>query len=258
MVRSRNSDEARWLHDLFKGASISDIAWLADFDHLSSLVRRFDPATKSVLPVMDGEVPWPIVYLLGRFHGKHRWVSGNLPKIDRLLSAFNNNKNRLKWKWFFRHDNTPMPIRFRSRQVAPCTAVMPGEVAWWLGHTHDALHAGAREALARAKHQRRAWSNSFPLIRSAFKLMKNQWCALPADKEPGYILLKPDELRQAHLQILQSSFYREIGTLNFDFNRNLQQYFAKRTVFHKSFLLFQRTSILIHPGAVMAHSSIAR
>ena len=90
---------------MLRDANAADILWLAQFDKLREKVLFYDHQCHTCFSA-GPEIPWPIIWLLGRFHKKHVFFSKKKlsdPKVE--LDDINAFINKIKGSWV--HRNSP-------------------------------------------------------------------------------------------------------------------------------------------------------
>ncbi len=108
--------------DLFKGLDVGEISWLLSDDPLNS-VFIYDHAGKSVERA-DFGLPWPVLFLLGFRHKKHRFCGNKIPDIRDFVQCTAEAIDKIKWRAFFK-DTAPRPCHRQllyPRRVAPFSA----------------------------------------------------------------------------------------------------------------------------------------
>ena len=84
MVATRkNNWLGHWAVTMLRDANAADILWLAQFDKLREKVLFYDHQCHTCFSA-GPEIPWPIIWLLGRFHKKHVFFSKRNLVIQRL------------------------------------------------------------------------------------------------------------------------------------------------------------------------------
>ena len=87
---------------LMKGASVQDWLWIHRFAELRKLVYLYLPELKScVCPSGDYDIPWPIIFLLGRYNRKHLFMSRAVPKLQPIFESLREFENKMRWRWYF-------------------------------------------------------------------------------------------------------------------------------------------------------------
>ena len=67
----------------------------------------------------DYEIPWPIVFLPGRYNRNHLFMSRAIPKLQPLLDSLREFENKMRWRWYFRNEDSVSPlVRVRRRSVS--------------------------------------------------------------------------------------------------------------------------------------------
>jgi hypothetical protein len=76
-----------------RGASITDLQWMLNFDVLMNKVYYYDHVGMSAVPVSmmsKGSIPWPVVWLVARYHKRHVFASKRLPLLGTVRDSINN------------------------------------------------------------------------------------------------------------------------------------------------------------------------
>ena len=173
-----------------------------------------------VFPVGDYAIPWPIVYLLGRHHKKHIFMSRSVPRVSRLADALVDFENRMRWRWCFRNDDgVPPSIRVRGKTTPTYTgSIVDPELSAWLGIVRRQLIQAGCTVASRARSSRRTYCNQIPLVRSALNLMKSLGLkALLNDKDGGFCVIAKPVLYELRRRMLGTDQYEEIDPF-FDSN----------------------------------------
>ena len=89
-----------------KGASAADWLALRNFRDLRNQVYLYDGAGHSARHPAEGEIAWPIIWVLGRYHQKHIWLGKALPRVERYAADLEQVEARLRWRWTF-NDEAP-------------------------------------------------------------------------------------------------------------------------------------------------------
>ena len=94
------------LHDkfywrLFQGLDVREINWLLGGDPLSSLFV-YNHTTRSVERATFA-IPWPVLFLFGFRHKKHRYIEDKLVGLEAVVRNVGEAINKIKWKAFFKN-----------------------------------------------------------------------------------------------------------------------------------------------------------
>ena len=202
---------ARRLLRMMRGASMADWLWFIDFARLRDQVYVYDHACHSVYTPGGGEVEWPIVWVLARYHKKHILCTKALPRIDQVVRDLNDWGNRLKWQWFHRKDSDSKPsITVRYRRLPTCTHLLAPEVEWMVRNMKDCVLRECRRAISKVRYDR-SYANVLPLTSFGLSLLRRSGLkAIPNDKDGGYALETVADYRMVHSEILDNGVYEEI------------------------------------------------
>ena len=90
--RQREEQKREWQRAIFtkmKYSTIQDLRWIAQLNSMRPLVKLFDPNTGCTTVPTD--IPWPIVFVLSRFHKRFIATSNKIPgsgKVNESLKGF--------------------------------------------------------------------------------------------------------------------------------------------------------------------------
>ena len=177
---------------------------------------RFDISGRFVYHASTSDVPWPVLFLLGFRHRRHRFISGKLPRVHQLSEALQDACHKLRWRHFFadapQEASGPRGrVRFRKRVTPFLKASGSSELDKFCEDLHRSFVGAALRAFSKAKGRYKAWSNVWPIERAAHAwLAESPLCPVPTDKDGGYCLISIDDLRVLQLELLQCAWYDEI------------------------------------------------
>lgn len=206
---------------LMRHATARDWLWIERFSAVQKQVYIFLPDNRECAhPVGDYRLPWPIVYLLGRYHRKHLFMSRAVPKLRSLGDAVTEFENKLRWKWSFRKSEVAKPsILVKSRttpkfiggSMEPMEQVAKMHLEAVLRNLRAQVMEQGEQLVAKARASKRTWCNTPPLVSVALKLMKDlDITALPTDKDGGFCLISRSELGKLRKSSLESEQYEEV------------------------------------------------
>jgi hypothetical protein len=179
---------------------------LFNFHLIQENIYAYDPETKSVRPVSPEEFPWPIIFIAGRFHKKHRFLrSSNVPMV-KLSEATMKFSNKIKWQAIFKgRPFIKFPFKaVKRKQTTPFFGSnLPQEATTWLGEVQSrilkaVLHPHNKPVMSKMSRLSHFCLNV--LQHSGYTLVQN-------DKDGGYSLVKATDIPIIYHQILQSSKY---------------------------------------------------
>ena len=88
--------------NLMEGATMQDWLSLFDFQHTRRHIYHCNHATRCVDQPCQSAAPWPVLWILARFHPRRVWCGKSLPNVDNFKASLNIFANRIRWRWFFR------------------------------------------------------------------------------------------------------------------------------------------------------------
>ena len=199
----------------------ADLEWLLRFRELEAKVSVWSAADRAVFDC-SGEVPWFVVWLLGRFHRKHIFYSRSRMQAGHVHREVRRVVDRIKWRWLYRHSNEPVLQRMPRITSVPCTAVVDGALQAWLARLQSCILADAAKAQSASCRQPRP----DPISRLAWRWLRaNPWEAVPADKEAGFVLHAREDLVQVHASILgDTAVYKEVHPSDVRAEARISQY----------------------------------
>lgn len=171
---------------LLKGASIADLAWILRYDEVLAGARIYDPESLSLYSISHGgehhDVPWPILWVVNRYHDKYRWCSRR-PDLEGVAQGVDKIIHRIKWQWIHMHDSdggAPQHVRLPHLPHVPCREVVTPALEVWCNNFRTMAVASASRALrsSRTLGGTPPWSNVLPLTKLGFKLMAGRWSAI--------------------------------------------------------------------------------
>ena len=156
-------------------------------------------------------VPWPVIWSLARYHRSHVWYTGTRPRMEALVHDFQQFAAKVRWKWHFREEPKGFYIHLKnSRYIPPYPLVTPPELEGWLSLLREKMLMTARTTLHNPRLQQ-SRSNVLPLTKHGWKCLKTScWVAFLNDKDGGFTLVHEDHVPQAHMEVLNSRWYREV------------------------------------------------
>ena len=131
--------------------------------------------------------------------------------MEALVHDFQQFAAKVRWKWHFREEPRGFYIHLKnSRYIPPCPLVTPPELEGWLSLLRERMLMTARTTLHNSRLQQ-SRSNVLPLTKHGWKSLKTScWVAFLNDKDGGFTLVHEDHVPQAHMEVLNSRWYREV------------------------------------------------
>ena len=161
-----------------------------------------------------------------RYHPKHIWCSSQVLDPADVATTLMKFENSLKWKWVLRDDVMPDGFHIKGLQTVPC--LQPGDPGLnvMLSIIKRRLLKACCSACVVARRDRSFFSNVLGITKLGLRLMKHRVTAVPADKEPGYVVEDFDTVRLVHLQILSGPSYSEVALASLPIPQSKEAFFA--------------------------------
>ena len=197
---------------LIEDASEHELNLLASFDHLRHLVVFYKAGSTSFDRDSSGEqAPWPLVWLLARYHRKHVFATRHSFDPAILRHSIVQFERRIRWRFHLEGSpgNTNF-VKIPRAEVCPCYKLTSADVEAWLAAFRRCI-VGAASA-ARSHSLACNYTNVSRLARFCFKwYAATPIRAIPNDKEPGYTCMSSETLASIHEQILATNSYVEVS-----------------------------------------------
>lgn len=199
------------------GADVTDIGMLVDWENLGGIVGQYLPDKQSIVPA---SAPWPMIWLLARFHPMHRFCGSGFPSTNNVIDHVNLKINRIKWSSVLRQKQVAETSdlghrisRMISKKVAPATCgrlVDPALRSFpWILRTSIAKAINS----ARTRYKSSSiFSNKSPLVRLGMRLLAaSNFTAVRNDKDKFYTLVDNCHLSMIADKLLATGWYRPIS-----------------------------------------------
>ena len=85
-------------------ATMQDWVLLFDLQSTREHIYYYKHATRCVDQPCHAVAPWPVNWILVRFHPRHIWCGRSLPNVDKFIASLNVFANRIRWRWLFYRD----------------------------------------------------------------------------------------------------------------------------------------------------------
>ena len=140
-------------------------------------------------------IPWPVLFLLGFRHKKHRYIGDKLPGLEVIVRNVGEATNKIRWKAFFKNSEDrrrkcPKAMLFRRKCARFCKQSKPevNNICYVLGRC---ILNAAHTALSIASAAGRGYSNLLPIEKAARDwLAVSNSVAIPEDRDGGFALIK--------------------------------------------------------------------
>ncbi|MDP7647116.1 MAG: hypothetical protein QGH82_03460 [Candidatus Woesearchaeota archaeon] len=215
---AQSRDVETLLHDnfyfgLFQGLDVREIIWLLGDEPLNSLFiydhcrRTAERATWSI--------PWPVLFLLGYRHKKHRYLSKKVPDPRQVIDFVAEAIDKIKWRAHFAgtaDSGQHRCLRYKKR-VAHFTGLVSPEIAGLCYQIRSSIMTSLSASIAKARQStKRKWANVLPIeLAARHWLAVSQWCAVPTDKCGGFALISVEVLQEIQSELLAGPWYRVFG-----------------------------------------------
>ena len=188
-----------------------ELSWLFGSSPTSS-VFLYDGQSKSVSRA-GFEIPWPVLFLLGHRHKKHRYLNKKLPEPCDIISCTTDAVNKLKWMNFYKDaDRKPFHRSLHyPRRIKTFEGHATPELEGLCYHLRRALFQSFHRARSEVSRKSKFWANVLNIEKAARDwLALSDFCPIPSDKDGGFVLVDTGTLRNAQLELLSSAWYREL------------------------------------------------
>ena len=203
----------RTFMNLMEGALPIDWFNMADFDRLYKQVYLYEMDSRSARHPDPGEVPWPIIYALSRYHAKHQFCSRKLPDIHKIGLQVQNFLHKVEWAWLFKDMNKARPsVSVKNVTTPACKSIdYTHHIRRWTTGMMEAIMTEAASVQSHARHT--SHNNMIPLTKLGLKLLQEgPLQAIPTDKDGGFCLhLRKDMLPIVHGILIDKGMYRFYG-----------------------------------------------
>ena len=205
------------LHDkfywnLFSGLNEYELAWLLSDDPVNS-VFVYDHTSRSVERANFG-LPWPVLFLLGYRHKKHRFCGKGMPDLHDIIACTSEAIDKLRWRAFFK-DSATRPFckkMMYPRKVAPFSARCDPAVTVFCHELRCSIMDSIKIGLFQSRHYRKRWANVLPIeLAARHWIAQSPWVPMPTDKEGGFTLVHCSAISEIHRNLLSGPWYREFG-----------------------------------------------
>lgn len=105
---------------LLDGMSEQDLSFVANLESMSCRIRMYDAINRKLVAVGD-LLPWPVVFVMLRYHHKHAFERASPPLYKTFLEDIQDMENRFKWRAALqgdRGDAQAMNMKHKMYRVA--------------------------------------------------------------------------------------------------------------------------------------------
>ena len=204
--------------NLMEGATMQDWLSLFDFQNTRRRIYYYNHETRCVDQPCRDSAPWPVLWILARFHPRHIWCVKSLPNVVNCKASLNIFANRIRWRWFFRDKpkqqfSICVPPHGRTRV---CTHLVAPSLDTWISSLKRCLTELFIKS-SRTASRDRSFCNKILLVNFGLEILsKSGLEAVANDKDGGYSLVDPNVLTNVHLQLLMNGQYFETDIMNRD------------------------------------------
>lgn len=183
--------------------------WNID-DPGSERIEFYNLRTRSM---EDANVPWPVRWLLGRYHRKHIMMNRSLPDPRLFRQELGQFTEKLKWKPILQPREPPMVTVKRPTPV--CNKEVAPDVTSFVEGFSEAMLIEFDNQRRHAVCERKSSPLSSPLTDWAKKiLVEEKLTVVPHDKRAGLVVMKTADLTSVHIDILGTDCYSECDNPN--------------------------------------------
>ena len=194
----------------FHGSTEEDLRFLASFETLPQ-ITEFDPHSRDVT-ILD-DCPWPVRWLLTRYHHKHIFCSRRTPNFRTLGQELSTYANRVHWRAWFELNGSDQPapmVRVKDKFTPPCKeeTLLPA-VRAWTAELATRIATSTRRAASIAR--RTDVRNTLPVLYWAKQwLSSHELVPVPRDRGGGVVLVHRQTLENEKRSLLASSWYEVV------------------------------------------------
>ena len=201
--------------------TVQDLLWLLHFERLAEHVFWYHPDMKATYKSSVDLIPWPLIWLLGRYNRKHISCPKILPRIDRVIPYITQVRHRLAWKWLLRsQQSSPLLPPIKGVGIPPCPVPVDAALEAWSSRAGKMIIDACRHAVSKHTIDRCfATMNSITTFALRF-LQRCKVAVIPCDKDGGYTLTDKASLNTITEGILQNGNYKEIAYSTTDNEKN--------------------------------------
>ena len=143
------------------------LCWILS-DKLYSSVLVYDHGAMAVRSSTAVDLPWPVCFMLGYRHKKHRYVSSGAPGFNRLFSSMAAGLDKLRWRNFFRDNESNLPRKMIYRKTTKAFSAKRNPACEkLLQDLSSCIQDAAQAGYLRSRHSRRLGGNSLAIERAA-------------------------------------------------------------------------------------------
>ena len=171
------------------------------------------------------DLPWPVRYILTRYHHKHRHNTPASQNLQEVKDATRDLCHKIRWRWHFRNtEKEPQhTARIKGMQIKPYEGNTNPALETWLRALSDTIFQKCK--IAKSRHH----SSSSTLTRLdkhclASLNQDSTFVPVKQDKMPGYVLMNSDEFEVMLKKSLEKTKYVPYGPLNIDWNGIRDEY----------------------------------
>ena len=195
---------------LFHGASSEDLLWLGNFQKLRDKVRVFDVNTSSIIEA-GHSIPWPVIWLLGRYSRKYIFANAKMPDSNWIHGNIQSFRNKMLWRWVFRKDHSQKPPIRVSASTPACSEIVAPEMKAWVSHVAGSMLNAVDRVRRSSRWMARPKSAMLPVTRLGLRILRDKKIvATPCDKEPGFAVRSEDQHRIVVGNIFAQDMYTEV------------------------------------------------
>jgi len=203
-----------YLCKLLKGCTKGDYDAMENIEKTRDQVVCYNDDTRTTY--VNHEVPWPVVFLLTRYHRKFIWINKRIPPIKSFAFSMHQICNKLKWACSLSKElpkGAFIKLGKGSKITPTCDKVIDAACEHTINLFRDHMFHVYDKVVMQAKIDTSREMENVPLVvKAALDIMKNKgYVAIPQDKDTGYVLRTWQEEQKAQISILAGPEYEEIN-----------------------------------------------
>ena len=168
-------------------------------------VYVMDPTMARAERPLNGDLLWPVCFLLSKFNRKHVFEASRKPQLSKITHALSQWEHKLRWKLTLAGDNSNPWWKLKAkREARPC----PNPVDHSMEHFIQMVKHGITEAAQHIRKKQTPLRTPVCIDFALERLKQGLWGAVFTDKDGGYCLIPKQWLHDRKLRILEGDCYR--------------------------------------------------
>ncbi len=95
--RANRKSKLHYFEKLLEGMSAQDLSFVANLEEMTASIRMYDAVNKRLV-VVDDYLPWPVKFVMIRYHHKHMFENNRPPSRKNFMRDVCALENKFKWR----------------------------------------------------------------------------------------------------------------------------------------------------------------